>query len=436
MDLIADLEARSRDLSLIPELDSVIPDLVRDLRSVHDLGIPRDRKLLGLDLENLLKGMSGIAEMRQTGQDPKSLTLAIIKLQQLATDMRARAASALNNAAEDIAIHASVSARDARSDIKPEDLTREFRTIAAAPVPQENDAPSNRTETGISPLNFGRVSGEVLYFNRKDGRKSAPEGAHILPSNAIAILEKGDLVQIYASGLAVGDKFSDPDRKEGVSPVFVEVVSDHATLYGPVIFETVRDGNGTLSFTRETLKKVEEIRDESTQSSLFGVRAIVSGFTSFCSWVAVMVLNEDSEKNLNIPHLVDVGLLQKSMSQWAGTIAWASAVLCVTMILSSFVFRKDYSGKIPESVRNGRLASLVDQFGLKGANRPKDYVPVGEYGNYRNIREASGLNIAAPLLIDVPRGGQARVVKPLPALPAPGIETNVIDLAGKTVKIA
>lgn len=404
---IAELEKRIPQISrFIPEMRESLPLLLKDLQSIIRLDIPRDRKLLGIDLENLVTGISDVVAMRETGQDPASLTLAIIDLQRLATDMRARAARALNNAAEDIAINASVSARAARDDVEPEDLTREFREICAAPAPTlQNDGPGVMLDTNLrsGELKYGRVSGDHLYAERQFLRTScAPRGAVILPAWAVARFEKCDTFLLYTDGKTQGDRMKAPSDGETAMEVIVEAGEGGATVYGPAILAAIPDAQGVLSEAVEAYEHVTAFQRR------MAAQAPSQSLHAYWGLSVFIMLS-----------LVGLGAI---VSPTPGTLKMMIAAALVSSFgLCLFGIRKQDQAmerfdemmaeerkKLPANAATGRAGKRVQEIALVSMEN----VP-------REVRKSDGLNFRPVRLIEAEPGASLPVMKALPALPAP-----------------
>ena len=217
----------------IPESGGNLGLLVQDLAAIDRLDLPRDRRLMGIDLTNLMEGIDRLTAMRQEGYDTQDLAQASVRLTALALDMRVRAAHALHNEAQSIALHADV-ASSGLADQPVLDLTDRFQTVVAAPAPAAGPGVLAPTGYQGDDSTFGRLEGSFFTILREAlPNRAAPKGAVILPQGAVARFQPGQSFFLYSSGAKNGDRFDAPSV-ETPRIIWVEA-REETTLYGPAI---------------------------------------------------------------------------------------------------------------------------------------------------------------------------------------------------------
>ena len=104
---------------LVPDLADGLGHLAVRLPMIEKLDLRADRRLLGVDLDNLRRGLNRVSGLRAQGHNHPSLDAACVDLRRLAHDMAARAGALLDQAAEAAAIDASIAAQNSNPEAAP-----------------------------------------------------------------------------------------------------------------------------------------------------------------------------------------------------------------------------------------------------------------------------------------------------------------------------
>ena len=396
----------------LPETGGNLSLLVRDLAAVDRLGIPRDRRLLGVDLSNLAEGIDRISAIRQHGQDTQELAQAAMDLMRLAMDMRVRAAKTLRNESQEIAIHASVAAMASPQDHAPIDLSQTFRLLASAPAPSDSDRPGMLLDTGFAAGCFGRLSG--MFYTVKSATPlasaAAPIDAVILPMGSVACFEPGETLRLFSHGLGGGDRFREPKKSEDLLEYLVEAGPDGLVLHGPAVIGRSDMPAGTLSGLARTVGEITrftDVRDAPHNQPVAG--GVMLG------WAATGVFPAALAAGAVIPGYAGLAVgatMVASVGAW-GLGAWSAQKRAAKQAALPL---------FPQNLRNGQfqrlLASLRPDLNTKelgdienGADLPdtiKSLVQVN-----RDFNALPATRIAAE------PGQGLPVMVPLAALPAP-----------------
>lgn len=285
---------------LTPQFEKTLPAaredllaLTRDLRHITELQVRADRRLMTIDLDNLISGASRIAEMRGKGRDAEALAEAEENVVLLARDMRARATEALRSAAAEVVIHTSIAARNARAEVSEADMTREFRLLAAVSSDAVDatgaERPGMLARTGFSHDDglYGRLSGRFLYDPCPKG-DHAPMGSVVLPRGAAVHLQAGERLTLHHEGMVLGVDAVSPPKPKPFGSVLVEAEGAGMTLYGPAVISKAPAGS--------LLAQVDQGREAGTKPDdgpTFGstIVSMVAGFLLIFLGSALGMLN-------------------------------------------------------------------------------------------------------------------------------------------------
>ena len=222
-------------LALLPEFNPGLPNLIGDLRAVRDLyaktRLP-DRKLLGIDLENLAIGLDSLAELRAKKPDLDTSSISS-DLMTLLADMSARASHLLAQKVEALATHSAAAALG----LTPVDP-------ALAPAPKELDnsltleahgthAPLASTLLGASGLE-ARIKGPLLFAPLAEHHHGRM--AHVSPD--IFALPAGRMMTVEPNQAVIlwGSKAEDPTLDTLRGPAWrIESQDQALEIYGPAL---------------------------------------------------------------------------------------------------------------------------------------------------------------------------------------------------------
>jgi len=94
-----------------PEGKGRVKRLAKQLRRVQRLGRVQDRRLVGLDMENLIQSVEDLARLRTLPHGPEQVAPVVASVLALVGDMEDRVRAEAARHARDLAIHSAVAAR-------------------------------------------------------------------------------------------------------------------------------------------------------------------------------------------------------------------------------------------------------------------------------------------------------------------------------------
>jgi len=424
---------------LIPEIDPTLMLLAKDLHSIASLGLPHDRRLLGMDLDNLLEGISRAGRMHAQGLDPIELQAAIVDLTALAADMHKRAVKTIRSEAGSIALHASVAARHVEDE--PQDLTQEYRILAATPAPHSASRPGMVVPNPHrgSGTSFGRITGNAWMLASPQRPTAVPIDGVLLPPFCVAHLAEGDRVTLYTEGHIEGDVFTPPTHAGAIIPLVVEAGPGGAVLHGPAVLSPSDIPAGLLPQAQSAAHAYAGVRDLVAQH---GEKedAIVSYFTAVPAIPAAMAtiyaFAQDSTMYWNAGEsglgfsIAATGLCIIAVSTFA---AAGGLIFSYPFLMKRrWAYQDKMVNALPESHREQPWLSAAQAWlTTQGAApehlhaaRPRSLngrhtdVPKG-LTDIVSLSETRGYNLLPANAIITTHPDLLRVLQPLPALPAP-----------------
>lgn len=321
---------------LTPQFEKTLPAaredllaLTRDLRHIIELQVRADRRLMTIDLDNLISGASRIAEMRGKGRDVDALAEAEENVVLLARDMRARATEALRSAAAEVVIHTSIASRNARAEVSDADMTREFRLLAAVSSDAVDatgaERPGMVAKTGFSHDDglYGRLTGRFLYDPCPKG-VHAPMGSVVLPRGAAVHLQAGERLTIHHEGMVLGADAVSAPKPDRFGSVLVEAEGAGVTLYGPAVISKAPAGS--------LLAQADQGREAGTEPDdgptfVSTIVSIVAGFLLIFLGNMLWML-----KGAGDPKFEDVGRYTQLVAFLSGVLFMVRGVLALKSI--------------------------------------------------------------------------------------------------------
>lgn len=250
--------------SIQPRLDAFADnrDLAEASRTLHDaliavvrLGIRPDRKLLHLDLTNLVQSIDGILTFQEAGVHAPELVSAQADTVRLALDMRQRAHQALRDRASSLLVHTSVVAGTSSLDQTPLDTTiapyHASHSFHAIPCPGDAHAPL--TTKPVHPFakaqkdTFGRMVGAIHSMRIPLDHTCAPVDSVVLPAGHMLRFERGQTFLLHIDSFATGNLTKTPTRKDTIMTYLVEAGYGGMTLYGPAVIQAAPECTGVIS---------------------------------------------------------------------------------------------------------------------------------------------------------------------------------------------
>jgi len=236
--------------ALAPDAATLLPTLplarlLASLDRIQRIGIAGDRRLMGIDLDNVAEGVARATSLAREGITSPTVAQGQAELTKLVCDMIARAGALVEKEAEQFALHTTIAARNSTGDAI--DLTDTLRLVAAAPLsPTSQDERPGILVTLAQHCpegTFGRITGamHVLHANATSPRNAAPKDAVVLPAGSLVRLAPGQGVVLHTQGNAVLDRFQAPKKTEAMEDVYIEAKTEGATLYGPAVFTPIDD---------------------------------------------------------------------------------------------------------------------------------------------------------------------------------------------------
>lgn len=421
-----------RSVVLLPEISATLTPLAKDLASIQQMGLPHDRRLLTIDLDNLVEGVERIIKIRDAGLDPEELEVAIVDMSALASDMRVRCVKAIRNEAAEIAIHASVAAMRVEKDEGPIDLTREFRMITALPPAQDDNNPGVIISNPLESETYGRVTGQSMAFILEKDHKVATYGAVILPPNAAARFKKGDQVILHVEGVESGDRFAVPTRGDEISEILFEAADDDMVIHGPAVMSH-------STFKNLSLKDVVEF---SVESEKLASLTPLSHWQNYIYTMILYVISSTIFARLFLNELDDLGGWGVLLAGAAGAAFCTLPTLLLTIL---FALLKDHllGKKVSRSIfllpSFERAASFCAK-AIKGYNGPTTAVENEKHQRkfMKNIKSRQFLgqqfNFFPARKLHVLAHEGVKIMRPLPALPSPDA-FNVVPLFDAKKKV-
>lgn len=411
-------------LALLPDAREALTALLHDLDAVKNADVIKDRKLLTINLWNVNNAAESVADARAASGAPSDfLDEAMDDLLTLIADMRQRAQSLASLSHQQIALHARVAARDAAQSAPISDMTRQFRIIAAAPIPKNNDSPGSLADTpvGVSKDDYGRVSGDVVMFERSASSPAAPVDCVVLPAGSVIHFAEGESFELFSEGHVAGGQFEAPQRAER-SWLILEAGEGGCALYGPAVLRLTGLPPGALAALRLDIESVSAAWDPRRGLAYADNSWVFE--SAFMSAVAIMGV-------VTVAFAADrvLGMMALAL---AGVVVVVSAGLGIVSMVRTALLRRDIrvreNALIPPRVRSGEFSRrFIKITGYAGWER-QYLVPSSEglmsvaHSIHRAgevVRRVSGVNAFPMRRVTVRRGEEPRVMEPLRALPAP-----------------
>lgn len=436
---------------LLPHAGGGLSRLGGDLQAIDGLGLMEGSRLLGLQVDNLLDILSDCMSLRRAGVSTPDLEQAERDATALAQDMQARAMKILAARARDVAVHASVSLMDSDDLPAPENVTRDFRLLAAAPAARNSDDPGRIVPTPSIPAGdeFGRVSGRgwrAIVDLRNDSR-AAPPGAIVLQPGHVIDLHEGENLVLYTEGVREGGRFAVPER-DNCRGCLIEAGQGGLVLHGPAVVAPAWVSKGILARLSQDASGVMQHASRVCSSwsllqrpvykdeiSSMMQHAIASAFMLGSSAILTMFIGQPLDENGRV-----IGAFLPILTAVFGVMAGAIALYKKLRIIPRFLREsrlavRQVNAAIPPRVMQGEtladLHALLDSAWIfediapmekNGPEGPWWRIPDSLHKLLDEVVAFDGLNVHPARKMEIEAGQHPLVMQPLKALPAPGQE--------------
>lgn len=222
--------------TLFPNLDGRVSAAISDMRTVWALHADRrfpDRRLFGLDLENLASGLDMLTELARAGVQDERMDEGVRDVRALARDMQARARAIIDDRLTDTLVHTSVASLGLRStEPHPESASAQAIVLKESETQTAENRHAPLTSIAISaPGVGGRILGEFASARVVDEVKfkHVKPDLFFLPAGRVLTVSIGEAVALWQgeTGEPVPDVLKKPAYR-------IEPISDVVEVEGPV----------------------------------------------------------------------------------------------------------------------------------------------------------------------------------------------------------
>lgn len=289
------MQSVSKKETHLPELGGRISDLfglLRTVKSLHAGERMPDRRLFGLDLENLAQGVDMLASLRSSGVQDERIQTGISDLSVLISDMMRRGRDLVDAKLNTALIHTSVSSLGLSNSPLPENAPTNAVLLTDAdtkPSDGSRALPVRRMMDGAALS--AAVSGEILYGEVTQEKRFDHVSPHLfyLPAGRVLTLEPDESVVLWEG--KEGDSSFDVLKGRAFR---IETQGETVSIHGPVFVSQCKDGSDVLR--RNNAFKLHAFRTSERNPSQ-GMMTIIGGgmmllFPPFLSIMASVLMNE------------------------------------------------------------------------------------------------------------------------------------------------
>lgn len=433
-DHISRIETAASGLGDFPQVQALLSLSAREAGRAEALGLLAGQPALRIRIETMGQGAADLAELAGAGLGTDSLADGAAGLHKLATslvqELRGLLAAAVQERTAAIAI-----AAENVPDAGPVDLTAEMKVMAAMPAPVRSDRPGIVVDAGPWDEHaYGRVSGDFLMGGIKptgvDG--VAPEKSISIPAAMMVRMKPGEKFVIHSRGYRTGEnRAGAPD--EGPQEIFIIPLHEGVDVHGPAVI-TVRevidpehvnnlqeDMRAWLSL-HERSQAIDNLQDG---TDIVGMACVFGGCV-LGSIAAITTWTDEISLGLTAAMMVG-GVTPGFLIMGAGNL--------ITRRKKAKLKRQEHIPLL-ERVRRGVPYCFRDHGFPENWSPAKASLTIPEdaLDSIRRIKRVTeGLNFR-PYRKMWTVDGNARILKPLPALPAPDNVTP-LDLGAARRKV-
>lgn len=241
------MQSVSKKETHLPELGGRISDLfglLRTVKSLHAGERMPDRRLFGLDLENLAQGVDMLASLRSSGVQDERIQTGISDLSALISDMMRRGRDLVDAKLKTALIHTSVSSLGLSNSPLPENAPMNAVLLTDAdtkPSDGRRALPVRRMMDGAALS--AAVSGEILYGEVTQEKRFDHVSPHLfyLPAGRVLTLEPDESVVLWEG--KEGDSSFDVLKGRAFR---IETQGETVSIHGPVFVSQCKDGSDVL----------------------------------------------------------------------------------------------------------------------------------------------------------------------------------------------
>jgi len=406
----------SANTTHLPEAAPTLTALGKALHALDALGIAPDRRLMGIDLDNLVQGFSRVVEMRAASTNPDGVDAAVADLLMLARDMHARATAALGQSAQTLALHAEIAARHATPHAShTPDVTPAWRVVAAAPTPPQSSPPGCVLPNphAQNPQAFGRITGHAYIHELRTPQEAARHGAVLVPPGAVAHFAEGDTFALYGQGAMPGTAFRTPKRNTLVRPLLVEVARGGAVVHGPAVLATDSLPKGLLEAAwqqNQHASTPDGTRSVPTTSDVPVLAGTIVGLATVAA-TSLLGFSEGVQQGASPSEMQNIAMSSMVVGFFLAAMAGP--------LTGAFLYYAEQHYRMWRQKRNPLHARVIAFLQEHGVAIPDGDTPVSLWPVWRIDGPTDGINVLPSAQIEALHAHDLRVLQPLLALPAP-----------------
>lgn len=228
---------------LFPELDGAASAMIADLNRVRglygDARVP-DRRLLGLDVENVASSLDMLASLRKADVHEDEMAQSLTDLRALIVDMQARARSLIHDKLQDVLVHTTVASLGLRNDPMPE-----IKIVKPIVMDKDETSASSKVSKTARPICLafddrelgGRIDGEFKFAKIAETDKFSHVDPNIffLPAGRALTVNTDEVVALWPGkeGVSTEDVLTKTAYRMEPSDAPVQV-------HGPVFVSQVK----------------------------------------------------------------------------------------------------------------------------------------------------------------------------------------------------
>lgn len=333
------MQSVSKKETYLPELGGRISDLfglLRTVKSLHAGERMPDRRLFGLDLENLAQGVDMLASLRSSGVQDERIQTGISDLSVLISDMMRRGRDLVDAKLKTALIHTSVSSLGLSNSPLPENAPMNAVRLTDAdtkPSDGRQARPARRMMDGAAL--DASISGEILYGEVAQEKRFDHVSPHLfyLPTGRVLTLEPDESVVLWEGQ----EGTSSFDVLKGRA-FRVETKGKTVSIHGPVFVSQCKDGSDVLR--RNNAFKIHDSRALVTSGSQ-GMMTVVCGsmMVFLPNSVSLMVteIMKADERHVSDGQLAQsVQQLSETMTNTVGMLATGMSFFGICVLIYGF----------------------------------------------------------------------------------------------------
>ena len=427
-DHISRIETAVTGLRDFPQLQALLFLSAREAGRAEALGLLAGQPALRVRVESLAQGAADLAELAGAGLGVDSLSDGAAGLHKLATSLVQELRGLLAVAVQERTAAIALAAEEI-PEAGPIDLTAEMKTMAAMPAPVRSDRPGIVVDAGPWDEHaYGRVSGDFLMGDIKphgvDG--VAPEESISIPAGMMVRMDAGERFRIHARGQRAGDS-RDGAPLEHAGENIIVPLEGGVDVHGPAVITVLQKVDLTHVINlQEDMVKWLNIHEEDKKAQAW--------LEISCSLAAIMGF-------MGITTFM-IGSLEEQMTRGLNA-AMAFFLFGAIVAVSGHAITRRKKRKLSRKMEPGFLERIVRGVScVYSSTFPESWTPQGAgttipdniRRELKSIRRVTGGVNFRPYLKMWTVDGKARILKPLPALPAPGNVTP-LDLGAARRKV-